>query len=302
MLDKTVRVARLVAGQITRAREVSSIVGGKGVNVGRQLHSLGVPVRCTGVWGGEVGAQCERLLSGEGVPHEFLRIDGMTREGVTYLDDEGANTSVFEPGHHVKQEEAEALLARCHLFVRESTWVACCGSSPGPATDRIYADLVRAARAARVKSAVDTYGTPLRLALAAAPDLVKLNREEYRNTIGLALEDERFIMDALFTFVEQGIGCAVLTDGARPCYVASRSGCWKITPPAVHPVNPTGSGDSMMAGILYGFARGWDEPTSVCFGAAAGAANAAVWNVSAVALDTIVALLPDVAVSELHIS
>ncbi len=300
MLDKTVRISRLVPGEITRAREVSSIVGGKGVNVARQLHSLGVPVRSTGVWGGEVGAQCERLLSGEGVPHDFLRIAGMTREGVTYLDDEGESTSVFEPAHQVTLEEAGALLARCHPFIRESTWVACCGSSPGPATDRIYADLVRTARAEQVKSAVDTYGPTLHLALAAAPDLVKMNREEYRNTIGVALEDERFIFDALITFVELGIGCAILTDGPRPCYVASRSGCWKITPPAVHPVNPTGSGDSMLAGILYGFARGWDEPTSVCFGAAAGAANAAVWNVSAVALGAIVPLLQEVTVTELN--
>jgi len=157
-------------------------------------------------------------------------------------------------------------------------------------------------RSRGVRSALDTYGLPLRLALEALPDVVKVNRDEYQNTIGVSLDLEHHVVDALITLAEQGIGLAILTDGPRPCYVASLSGCWKITPPPVTTVNPTGSGDSMLAGILYGLSRGWDEPKSVCFGAAAGAANAAVWGVSSVAMEDIVALLPAVSVVELDFS
>ncbi len=298
MLDKTVRLSHLAVGQITRAREVSCIVGGKGVNVTRQLHRLGCSAQATGLWGGEVGLQCDRLLAAEGIAHRFVRIDGMTREGVTYLDAEGTMTCIFEPPHHVTPAEADMLVARCSTLLAGSQWLACCGSSPAPATDHVYADILQEARARGVRTALDTYGAPLNLALAAMPDVVKVNREEYRSSAGASLERERDVVDALIALVGQGIELAVLTDGPRPCYAASRSGCWKITPPSVPTVNPTGSGDSMLAGILYGLSRGWDHPSSVCFGAAAGAANAAVWSVSSVSMHDIMSLLPSVAVTE----
>ncbi len=221
MLDKTVHLQRIAVGQITRADQVSSIVGGKGVNVARQLHRLGCPVQATGVWGGEVGAQLDRLLTAEGVPHHFVPIGGMTREGVTYLDAEGGMTCVFEPPHTITPAEADALLAQCRTLLSDSTWLACCGSSPAASSDHVYADLVRDARAHGVRSALDSYGLPLRLALEALPDVLKVNRDEYENTIGVSLELEHHIVDALITRAEQGIGLTIITDGPRPCYAAS---------------------------------------------------------------------------------
>jgi 1-phosphofructokinase family hexose kinase len=302
MLDKTVRVKQLSVGAITRAEGISSIVGGKGVNVARQLHTLGCDTLATGVWGGEVGLQLDRLLTAENIPHDFVPIEGMTREGVTYLDSDGVMTSVFEPAQKVTGEDSAALMDRCRALIGKSSWVACCGSSPGAACDSLFANIIREARARNVRTALDTYGKPLHLGLDAVPDIVKVNRDEYRNTIGIILDAERHIVDALLALVEQGVGLAILTDGARPCYAASNSGCWKIVPPAVSPVNSTGSGDSMLAGILYGLSKDWDVPKSVCFGAAAGAANASMWDVSSVSLERIVALLPSTSVFELDFS
>jgi 1-phosphofructokinase family hexose kinase len=302
MLDKTVRLPRIIVGGITRATGVEAIVGGKGVNVARQLARLGCAVQATGLWGGEIGNQLDRLLIGEDIAHDFVRIAGMTREGVTYLDADGVMTSVFEPPHDVTAEEVRALMAHCFGLVRSSEWMVCCGSSPCTACDTVYADLLRHARANGIRTALDTYGTPLRLALDALPDLLKVNRDEYQNTIGVSLEAESHTVDALLTLVEQGVGLAVLTDGSRPCYAASLSGCWKITPPSVASVNPTGSGDSMLAGILYGLSRGWDTPKCVSFGAAAGAANASAWDVSSASLEDIVALLPRVSIAEIDFS
>jgi fructose-1-phosphate kinase PfkB-like protein len=54
-----------------------------------------------------------------------------------------------------------------------------------------------------------------------------------------------------------------------------------VVPPAIVSVNPTGSGDSMLAGMLFGIEQGWEMPVWLSFGVAAGAANAAVREVSA---------------------
>src|SRR5512133_1492150 len=108
MLDKTVYVEAVRPGKIVRASRVECIVGGKGINVSRQLHHLGSDTIATGFAGGEIGAILDRLLSEEGISHGFVRVAGMTREGVTYRDKNNVQTSIFEPPHHVTADEADA--------------------------------------------------------------------------------------------------------------------------------------------------------------------------------------------------
>ena len=132
MLDKTVSVDGVRRGAVSRASGVSMVVGGKGVNVSRQLRRLGEETVATGFVGGEIGSMLERLLDGEGIPHSFVRIAGMTREGVTYLEPDGTMTSVFEPPGRVTAPEAEHLLEECRALAGNSDWVVCSGSSPSP--------------------------------------------------------------------------------------------------------------------------------------------------------------------------
>ena len=67
-------------------------------------------------------------------------------------------------------------------------------------------------------------------------------------------------------------------------------GIWKVMPPRVKTVNATGSGDSMVAGLLFGLTHGWDFERCLRFGAAAGAANASVWEVATSSREQIEAL------------
>jgi fructose-1-phosphate kinase PfkB-like protein len=77
-------------------------------------------------------------------------------------------------------------------------------------------------------------------------------------------------------------------------YAADGSAVWKVIPPSIRSVNPTGSGDSMLAGMLFGIEQGWDMAAQLVFGAAAGAANASVREVSSSSRAAIDGLLPRV--------
>jgi 1-phosphofructokinase family hexose kinase len=280
MLDKTVYVHGIVRGGITRATRTGMVVGGKGVNVSRQLQRLGMKSVATGFIGGEIGTILERLLDAEQLPHALIRIAGMTREGVTYRDDDGVLTGVFEPPHDVTTAEVDELVKRCETLGKESSWVACCGSSPARAADEAYARIIRSMRSLGVPAALDSYGTPLRSGLEAIPDLVKVNRHEWEQTFGEQLDSEKVLAGVLRAQIARGIGFAVLTDGERPCYLATGRGLWKAIPAAVHSVDPTGSGDSMLAGMLFGINEGWEPGRFFAFGVAAGSANARVWDVA----------------------
>ena len=299
MLDKTVAVPGIAIGQITRAESVTMIVGGKGVNVSRQLFHLGTRSLATGFRGGEIGDLLERLLTEEGITHRFVRVGGMTREGVTYRHADGTLTCVFEPPHRVTEAETEALVACCAQSIHRGDRVICCGSSPCSEADTVYAEILRNARKAGAQTALDSYGQAFREALATAPDFIKVNRDECEQAHGVRLRAESDIVGALDRFLAAGVGCAVITDGARAVHAATAQKRWRIIPPVVPAVNPTGSGDSMLAAMVYGMEAGWPMERNLRFGVAAGSANAGRWEPACVSKQEIEALVPHVHCEEI---
>jgi 1-phosphofructokinase family hexose kinase len=299
MLDKTVTLDALRRGAVSRASGVSMVVGGKGVNVSRQLRLLGEETVATGFLGGEIGALLERLLDGEGIPHRFVHIAGMTREGVTYLEPEGTMTSVFEPPGPVTQAEAGLLLEECRELAAGSDWVVCSGSSPGPAADDVYRSIVADCRSRGIPVVLDSYGMALARGLESGPDFLKPNREEFEQTFGKRLSGESGMIAAAREMVARGVRYSLITDGARPFAAADADGAWIVTPPRVDVVDPTGSGDSMIAGVLYGLSQSWPFPDALGFGAAAGAANARVREVARSSREDIMSLLPGVSVKRM---
>jgi tagatose 6-phosphate kinase len=294
MLDKTVSVGALRRGAVTRASGVSMIVGGKGVNVSRQLRTLGEETLATGFVGGEIGSLLERLLDGEGIAHRFIRTGGMTREGVTYLEPDGTMTSVFEPPGAVTRAEVERLLETCDALAGKSDWVVCSGSSPAPDADDVFRTIAASCRSRGVPVVLDSYGNALVRGLESVPDILKPNREEYEQAFGTHISGESGMIAAARDLVGRGVRYAIVTDGARPFAAADADGAWIVTPPRVTSVDPTGSGDSMIAGMLYGLRRSWPFADCVRFGAASGAANARVREVARSSREVIEPLLPDV--------
>ncbi|HTO94556.1 MAG TPA: 1-phosphofructokinase family hexose kinase [Bacteroidota bacterium] len=294
MLDKTVSVASIRRGAISRAQNVGMIVGGKGVNVSRQLRHLGDETTATGFLGGEIGTLIERLLDEEGIPRAFVRTGGMTREGVTYLEPDGTQTSVFEPPGTVSDADVERLIAECTSLAARSAWMVCSGSSPAPVADDLFKRIIAQCKGIGVRVALDSYGKALERGIDSVPDFLKPNREEFEQTFGTKVRGETDLIRAARMLIERGVRYALVTDGPRPFAAADAEGAWLVTPPAVKSVNQTGSGDSMVAGILHGLVRSWPFADCLAFGAAAGAANARVWAVASSTPDDIQSLVPAV--------
>ncbi len=299
MLDKTVYVDPILRGSVHRASKIEMVVGGKGVNVSRQLGRLSIENIATGFIGGEVGTLIERLLNEEHIVHDFVRVAGMTREGVTYRESDGTVTAVFEPPHSVTRKEAEQLVDWVIAILPRTSWIICSGSSPSPESDDVFARIVAQANERSVRTVLDSYGLACRKAAQLKPTILKMNKDEYERTFDKRILSERDYHGACDGLLGQGISCCVVTDGSRAVYAATNEQRWKITPPGISAVNPTGSGDSMVAGMLYGYANGWDTEDALRFGVAAGAANAQRWEVANSSLENINALKSHVSIETL---
>ncbi|MEK6755872.1 MAG: 1-phosphofructokinase family hexose kinase [Bacteroidota bacterium] len=280
MLDKTVSVESLERGKIHRAVKLELVAGGKGINVSRQLKQLGLKTTATGFLGGEIGSIVQHLLRDEGIDQDFVITDAMTREGITYREPDGTYTAVFEPSARIEVNYIHELNKKLNALAPQSTWMVCSGSSPGLEADDLYYEAIIIAHRAGIPSVLDSYGYAFELALNAIPALVKPNKHEFETTFGRELRTDEEFLSGLDLLLSKGVQYSIITNGANPCYAAVRGHYWKITPPKIPAVNPTGSGDATIAGILYGFRQGWKFERCLSFGVAAGAANARKWEIA----------------------
>ncbi|MFE7546641.1 1-phosphofructokinase family hexose kinase [Streptomyces gardneri] len=247
-LDLTYRVPALTPHATHRVTQVIERPGGKGLNVARVLAALGHETVATGFAGGATGAMLRDLLATTPVRDELVTTTGPTRRTVAVVDTTtGDTTQLNEPGPAITPAEWTGFRTRFTELLDGARAVALCGSLPPGIHVGAYAELIRLARAAAVPVLLDTSGEPLRRGIAARPDLVKPNADELAQLTG-SREPHRATRDAR----RRGAHAVISSLGPEGLLAATPEGLWRAAPPAPVKGNPTGAGDSAVAGLLSG--------------------------------------------------
>ncbi|MFD5192704.1 1-phosphofructokinase family hexose kinase [Streptomyces sp. NPDC058357] len=267
-LDLTYGVPELVPHASHRVSDMSERPGGKGLNVARVLSALGHETVVTGFAGGSTGAVLRELLAARPadasapgtapapLTDALVTVAGNTRRTIAVVDRAtGDTTQLNEPGPLVTADEWTALLGRYEELLAGADAVALCGSLPPGIHVGAYAELVRSARAAGVPVLLDTSGEPLRRGIGARPDLIKPNADELAQLTG-SREPMRATRDAR----RRGAHGVIASLGPDGMLAVTPDGIWQAAPPARVPGNPTGAGDSAVAGLLSGLVEGLSWP------------------------------------------
>ncbi|MEU9986238.1 1-phosphofructokinase family hexose kinase [Streptomyces sp. NPDC048045] len=257
-LDITYRVRSLRPHTSHRVSEVIERAGGKGVNVARVLAALGHEVTATGFAGGATGrAIRDRLADTPGVTDALVPVTGASRRTIAVVDElTGDTTQLNEPGPQITPTEWGNFLDRYEELLPSASAVALSGSLPPGVPVGAYAGLVRAARTRGVPVLLDTSGEPLRRGVAARPDIIKPNADELAELTG-SHDPLRATQDAR----RRGATTVVASLGPEGLLAATPEGRWRATPPSRVHGNPTGAGDSAVAGLLSGLVErlSWPE-------------------------------------------
>ncbi len=115
---------------------------------------------------------------------------------------------------------------------------------------------------------LDTSGEPLRRGLAARPDLAKPNADELAALTG-STEPLRAARDAR----RRGAHTVAASLGADGMLVVTADGAWQAAPPRRIAGNPTGAGDSAVAGLLSGLVEDLPWPARLARAVALSAAT-----------------------------
>ncbi|MFI8826768.1 1-phosphofructokinase family hexose kinase [Streptomyces sp. NPDC053431] len=270
-LDITHRVDRLRPHSAHRVHGVGARAGGKGINVSRVLHTLGLPTLVTGLAGGPTGEAVRRELCRAELPERLTPTGGETRRTVAVVDEHtGDTTTLLEPGPVVQPEEWHGFLADFAACVDGAAAVVLSGSLPPGLPADAYATLVRAARARGVPALLDTSGPALRAALPAGPALVKPNADELAEATGES--DPRRAAETLRAAGAEAVVASLGPDGLL---AVTPSGAWRAVPPERLRGNPTGAGDAAVAALARGLVAGVSWPRRLAEAVALSAAAVA---------------------------
>jgi 1-phosphofructokinase family hexose kinase len=283
-IDKLFEVGEIVPGAIHRPDAFVPLPGGKGIHVAQAATALGADAIATGILGGHHGRWLAETLADEGVPAVFAWAQAETRSCLSVADRAtGGLTEFYEDGIRATPRDWAALAAIVdELLAENPSWLAMAGSVPAEPGVEGYAQLVRAARAAGVRSAVDSRGADLASAIEQRPDLVKINAAEAGELLGAPVHDIAGAREAAATIRARTGGdghAAVVTLGEAGMVLIDPAGAAWHGAVAAHGDYPVGSGDAFLAGLLTALtqddAGGPDRwPRAAALGLGAAAANA----------------------------
>lgn len=266
-------------GKVATLEEDHLLAGGKGVNIARILAGLqrlggGIPSangQLCGFLGGETGSILDSALHDEGLKGAWIRTASRSRVCEVIVDPHDVSRATVLNGRGEPPTIAE-VDALEKLFTQEivnAAGVVCSGSVPPGVPADAYARWIRIACEAGAWSVLDTHGAVFVPAVAAAPTVVKINRDELEALPGSA-------HDLVHTWRAAGTRAVIITDGPQPIRALTPDGEAEVYPPMVTGRSGVGSGDAFTAGLLASLeGSNWsDWDAALRLASACGAANA----------------------------
>ena len=219
------------------------------------------------------------MIVTDGVIDRHTTIEAGTRVCFIVVEpDSGRSTVLNEPGPQVTADETNQLLDALRGDCAAGDLLILSGSLPDSIEPTVAGQVVAIGRAAGARTVVDIHSAALRIAAAERPWMLKCNRRELLELLDApeldgapALPDLAARMQAVRAI---GIEIVVVTLGAEGALLADAVGIIHASAPAIEEVNPTGSGDLLLAGLAVGIERGERPRDAIALGVACGTAGA----------------------------
>lgn len=270
-VDYSAEIDRLVPEEKLRVNVTEIEPGGGGVQVARALRRLGASVEAIVTLGGNTGHLLRKLLENEGLNLRPVEVHPNTRPSFTvHVEEEDTNYRFVGDSQPLREAEFRPVLDRLREIEVLPPYVVFSGSLPPGVPPEIVEEIQQITQARSSRLLVDTSGAALEAAVAVGVDTIKPSREELASVVGVD-PDEMDVAEAADAVLARGVRRVVVSLGPDGVYVVNRDGVRaKLTPPQVKVESTVAAGDSTVAGLVAGLARGLPLVEAARLGVAAG--------------------------------
>lgn len=273
-VDHALAVEKLKLHDTNRVIRTARDAGGKGVNLSRVVAELDGKTLATGFLGGGPGAYIRKVLEAQGVGHDFIEVAGDTRVNFSVEDESDEPPTTFnEKGPEIRAQDLESLIGTVDRLITSAKWVALGGSLPPGVPTSIYRELGDLAKRHGVSFALDADGDSLKLGLENKPNLIKPNQAEAGRLLGRDLVSDEDVFAAVKELRDRA-DIVIISRGEDGAVMSAGGEVFLGISPKVDAKSSIGSGDSMVAGVLFGLTSGQSPEDAFRLGIACGAATA----------------------------
>lgn len=236
----------------SRGRRVVSSAGGKAHNVARQLYRWGVPTISVICDGGAEGVTWIDHAKKEGVKTLQIPVRAGMRQGWAWLREGVERIDFFTVDLRIRPREWRKIREYWMRNLKSGDWWVVAGSSATGWPKGWWKNLISDLQKKGVYVLVDSRGALLREAVEAGADWIKCNLEEAEQTTGLKGVDR-----CVRSLIGNGTTGVVVTLGKDGLVAEVNGTMFSIPAPKVKVKDPTGAGDVVTAGLVYGETRLW---------------------------------------------
>lgn len=270
-IDYYMSMGNFQLGSLNSLEEGYTLPGGKGINVSKVLKNFSVESKALGFVGGFTGDYIKKHLNEYEIESDFIELQENTRINIK-LKTKDSETEIAGKSPTISRENVKELLKKFEEIKKDDV-VILSGSVPNSISKSIYADIIKLLPK-DCKVILDTRGLHFVEGLKEGVFLTKPNNHELEEFFNRKLNNIEEIIQAGKDLQALGSKNALISLGKDGSILITEKEVYIGNAPQGKLISSVGAGDSMVAGVVYGIAKGMTLEDSYKYGIASGSSTA----------------------------
>lgn len=270
-IDYYMSMENFQLGSLNSLEEGYTLPGGKGINVSKVLKNFSVESKALGFVGGFTGDYIKKHLNEYEIESDFIELQENTRINIK-LKTKDSETEIAGKSPTISKENVEELLKKFEEIKKDDV-VILSGSVPNSISKSIYADIIKLLPK-DCKVILDTRGLHFVEGLKEGVFLTKPNNHELEEFFNRKLNNIEEIIQAGKDLQALGSKNVLISLGKDGSILITEKEVYIGNAPQGKLISSVGAGDSMVAGVVYGIAKGMTLEDSYKYGIASGSSTA----------------------------
>lgn len=270
-IDYYMSMENFQLGSLNSLEEGYTLPGGKGINVSKVLKNFSIESKALGFVGGFTGDYIKKHLNEYEIESDFIELQENTRINIK-LKTKDSETEIAGKSPTISKENIEELLKKFEEIKKDDV-VILSGSVPNSISKSIYADIIKLLPK-DCKVILDTRGLPFVEGLKEGVFLTKPNNHELEEFFNRKLNNIEEIIQAGKDLQALGSKNVLISLGKDGSILITEKEVYIGNAPQGKLISSVGAGDSMVAGVVYGIAKGMTLEDSYKYGIASGSSTA----------------------------
>ena len=270
-IDYYMSMENFQLGSLNSLEEGYTLPGGKGINVSKVLKNFSIESKALGFVGGFTGDYIKKHLNEYEIESDFIELQENIRINIK-LKTKDSETEIAGKSPTISKENIEELLKKFEEIKKDDV-VILSGSVPNSISKSIYADIIKLLPK-DCKVILDTRGLPFVEGLKEGVFLTKPNNQELEEFFNRKLNNIEEIIQAGKDLQALGSKNVLISLGKDGSILITEKEVYIGNAPQGKLISSVGAGDSMVAGVVYGIAKGMTLEDSYKYGIASGSSTA----------------------------